>query len=267
MINGARMSHYLKRVSTQVFPFETIMKGIILAGGTGIRLFPLTKVTNKHLLPVGKEPMIYNPIRQLLSAGINDILIITSREQMGAVVQLLGSGREFGCLFTFIVQDSAEGIADALSLADHFVGDSRMVVILGDNILKSSIRNHVEEYRNQREGARILLKKVGDPERYGVAALDEQTNMILCIEEKPSVPMSCYAVIGVYMYDYKVFDIIKGITPSDRGELEITSVNNVYIQRSLMQYDVYCGEWTDAGTFESLHYANKLMLECNNQIE
>jgi glucose-1-phosphate thymidylyltransferase len=173
------------------------VKGIVLAGGTGTRLFPLTKVTNKHLLPVGKEPMIFNPIRQLVSAGITDILVVTSKDHMGEIVRNLGSGSEFGCEFTYRVQEDPRGIAHALSLAEDFVGKERMVVILGDNILTRSIRPHVRAYGMQETGARVLLKRVGDPERYGVAALDERSKMILEIEEKPEKPRSDYAVIGV----------------------------------------------------------------------
>ena len=243
------------------------MKGIILAGGTGTRLFPLTKVTNKHLLPVGKEPMILNPVRQLLSAGIHDILVITSKDHMGAVVQLLGSGVEYGCRFTFRVQDTPGGIAEALLLAEGFVHDEKMVVILGDNILTSSIRPHTDIFQNQTSGAMVLLKAVGDPERYGIAALDEHKKMILCIEEKPRQPKSCYAVIGVYLYNPDVFDVIRSIHPSHRGELEISSVNDWYVQQGLMKYEYYSGDWTDAGTFESLVYANELMLSRDNIIE
>jgi len=203
------------------------MKGIILAGGTGTRLFPLTKVTNKHLLPVGKEPMVFNPIRQLTSAGITEMLIVTSKEHMGDVVRLLGSGAEFGCNFTFKVQDNPGGIAHALALAEGFAKDERVVVILGDNILTHSIRPYVDAFKKQASGAKVLLKKVGDPERFGVAALDEQKKMIMQIEEKSPNPKSDYAVIGVYMYDNQVFDFIRSIKPSDRGELEITSVNNI----------------------------------------
>jgi glucose-1-phosphate thymidylyltransferase len=242
------------------------MKGVILAGGTGTRLYPLTKVTNKHLLPVGKEPMIFNPIRQLLSAGITDILIVTSKEHMGEIVRLLGSGSDFGCRFTFKVQETAGGIAHALSLAQDFVNQERMTVILGDNILTHSIKPHVNAYLKQPEGARVLLKKVGDPERFGIAALDEQNKMILEIEEKPARPKSDYAVIGVYMYDSSVFDIISGINPSPRGELEITSVNKEYVKRNLMTYGIVQGEWTDAGTFESFQYANKLLFSIGNKI-
>jgi len=243
------------------------MKGIILAGGTGTRLFPLTKVTNKHLLPVGKEPMIFNPVRQLVSAGITDILVVTGKEHMGEIVRLLGSGSDFNCNFTFRVQERAGGIADALSLAEVFAHGERIVVILGDNILTHSIAGYVNEFMKQPDGARVLLKRVGDPERFGVAALDELNKMILQIEEKPESPKSNYAVIGVYMYDNRVFDIIRKITPSERGELEITSVNNWYVEHNAMTYDIVQGEWTDAGTFESLMYANQLMFSINNTIQ
>jgi glucose-1-phosphate thymidylyltransferase len=243
------------------------MKGIILAGGTGTRLYPLTKVTNKHLLPVGKEPMIFNPIRQLNSAGIHDILIVTSKEHMGEIVRLLGSGEEFGSRFTFKVQDKPRGIADALALAEQFVDGERMVVILGDNILTHSIRPHVEAFATQEDGVRLLLKKVGEPERFGVAALDEERKMILEIEEKPKHPKSEFAVIGVYMYDPSVFDTIRRISPSDRGELEITSVNNEYVHQGKVTYGIVDGEWTDAGTFESYQYANRILFSINNQIQ
>ena len=243
------------------------MKGVILAGGIGTRLFPLTKVTNKHLLPIGKEPMIFNPIRQLISAGITDILVVTSKEHMGDIVGLLGSGSEFGCSFTFKVQESPEGIAHALALAEGFTQGEQMAVILGDNILTCSIKRHVEAFKKQASGAKVLLKKVGDPERFGVAALDERKKMILQIEEKSSSPKSDYAVIGVYMcYDNQVFDFIRSIEPSDRGELEITSVNNRYIERGEMTHDIVEGEWTDAGTFESLKYASELLLKIDNKI-
>lgn len=242
------------------------MKGVILAGGTGTRLFPLTKVTNKHLLPVGKEPMILNPIRQLIFAGITDILVVTSKEHMGDVVGLLGSGHEMGCDFTFKVQDRPGGIAHALALAEDFASGERIIVILGDNILTHSIKPYVEDFKNQVSGAKVLLKKVGDPERFGVAALDEQNKMIIQIEEKPQNPKSDYAVIGVYMYDNKVFDFIRNIESSERGELEITSVNNIYVERGDMTYSIVDGEWTDAGTFESLQYANELLLRVNNNI-
>ena len=243
------------------------MKGVILAGGTGTRLYPLTKVTNKHLLPVGKEPMIFNPIRQLLSAGITDILVVTGKDHMGEIVRLLGSGSDFDCNFTFRVQEKAGGIADALALAKVFANGDRIVVILGDNILTHSIRKYVDAFKKQPAGAKVLLKRVGDPERFGVAALDERNKMIMQIEEKPENPRSDYAVIGVYMYDPLVFDVIQSITPSERGELEITSVNNWYVEQNTMTYDIIEGEWTDAGTFESLQQANNLLFPINNIIQ
>jgi len=241
------------------------MKGVILAGGAGTRLYPLTNATNKHLLPVGKEPMIYNPIKQLLSAGITDILIITSKQHMGDVVRLLGSGKEFGCDFTFKVQEEAKGIAHALLLAEYFANNEKIVVILGDNITTHSIKPYVENFEKQNIGAKVLLRKVSDPERYGIAALDELK--VIKIEEKPKEPKSNYAVIGIYMYDNRVFDIIKKIKPSARGEYEITSVNNEYIKNNELTYDVLKGEWTDAGTFESLQYANKIAFKYNNEIQ
>lgn len=241
------------------------MKGVILAGGIGTRLFPLTNATNKHLLPVGREPMIYNPIKQLLSSGITDILIITSKQHMGDVVRLLGSGKEFGCDFTFKVQEEAKGIAHALLLAEYFTNRDKIVVILGDNITTHSIKPYVDNFKKQSKGAKVLLRKVSDPERYGIAALDELK--VIEIEEKPKKPKSDYAVIGIYMYDNKVFDIIKKIKPSARGEYEITSVNNEYIKNNELTYDVLKGEWTDAGTFESLQYANKIAFRCNNEIQ
>jgi len=240
------------------------MKGIILAGGTGTRLFPLTNATNKHLLPVGKEPMIYNPIKQLLSAGLNDILIITSKRHMGDVVRSLGSGKDFGCDFTFKVQEEAKGIAHALLLAEYFANRDKIVVILGDNITTHSIKPYVEKFKKQNSGAKVLLRKVADPERYGIAALDELK--VIKIEEKPKEPKSNYAVIGIYMYDNKVFGIIKTLKPSARGEYEITTVNNEYIKNNELTYDVLKGEWTDAGTFESLQYANKIAFKYNNKI-
>lgn len=240
------------------------MRGVILAGGKGTRLYPLTKVTNKHLLPVGKEPMIFNPIKQLVSAGITDILIVTSTQHMGDVVNLLGSGKEFNCDFTYKVQEEAKGIAHALLLAENFANGEKIVVVLGDNISDTSIKHSVEAFKKQEHGARVLLKKVGDPERYGVVAIDEKK--IIQIEEKPQHPKSDYAVIGYYMYDHKVFDIIRTVTPSARGELEITSVNNVYVENGELEYDIHPGSWTDAGTIESLQFANEMMLKVENQM-
>ncbi|WP_010676906.1 sugar phosphate nucleotidyltransferase [Bacillus timonensis] len=240
------------------------MKGIILAGGKGTRLYPLTKVTNKHLLPVGKEPMIFNPIKQLISVGITEILIVTSTQHMGDVVNLLGSGKELGCSFTYKVQEEAGGIAQALALAENFAQGEKIVVILGDNISTTSIKPNVDRFINQKYGARILLKKVGDPERYGVAAIDEKK--VIQIEEKPNIPKSDYAVIGYYMYDSQVFNFIREIKPSNRGELEISSVNNLYIENGQLEYDILEGSWTDAGTFESLKFANEIVLKSNNQL-
>ena len=240
------------------------MKGVILGGGLGTRLNPLTEITNKHLLPVGKEPMIWHPVRQLIMSGITDIMIITSTHHMGSVVNSLGSGKRFGCEFTYRVQEEAGGIAHALALARQFANNQRIVVLLGDNIFEYSIAPYVEEFRKQEAGGRVLLKEVGDPERFGIAALDEK--LILQIEEKPSQPRSNYAVVGCYMYDAQVFDIIDRIAPSERGELEITSVNNEYITRGLLQYSFVRGRWTDAGTFESLNEANELLLRNDNKI-
>lgn len=240
------------------------MKGVILAGGLGTRLNPLTKATNKHLLPVGTEPMLYHPIRQLAGAGISDILVITSTAHMGDVVRCLGSGEEFGCTFSYKVQEHAGGIAHALALAEHFGGGERLCVILGDNIFEYSIAPYVDQFAQQEDGARVLLKQVGDPERYGVAALDE--HQVLEIEEKPARPKSSYAVVGLYFYGRDVFDIIRRILPSERGELEITSVNNAYIRQKRLHYSVCQGRWTDAGTFESLFEANGILLENDNRI-
>lgn len=242
------------------------MKGVILAGGIGTRLFPLTKCTNKHLLMVGKEPMIFNPVRQLVSAGITDVIVITGEQHVSDVAAKLDNGYDFGCDFTFKAQDKPRGIAHALSLAERFAENDRIVVILGDNILTHSIKPHVDSYKEMPYGAKILLKKVGDPERFGVAALDESRKMVLRIEEKPQRPKSDYAVIGVYMYDSRVFDFIRQIKPSLRGEMEITSVNNIYIDRGEMAYDLLDGDWTDAGTITSLRYANELMLRTGNRI-
>lgn len=235
------------------------MKGIVLAGGSGSRLFPLTKVTNKHLLPVGQVPMIYHPICKLLEAGITEILVVTGVEHMGHVVGLLGSGRQLGCEFTYRVQDEAGGIAQALGLAKHFAFGDRMVVILGDNIFEDSLTEFVKNFAVQKCGARIILKEVPDPERFGVAELN--ADRVISIEEKPSAPRTNLAVTGVYMYDPEVFEIIKNLKPSARGELEITDVNNAYIQRDELAYDIFQGWWTDAGTFESLHLANELLHE------
>ena len=232
------------------------MKGIVLAGGTGSRLFPLTKVTNKHLLPVGRAPMIFYPIWKMVEAGIEDIMIVTGIEHVGAVVNLLGSGKEFHTRFTYRVQDEAGGIAQALGLAENFVHGDRVVVILGDNIFEDSLVNTVKNFAVQRHGARILLKEVPDPQRYGVAEVVD--GKVVNILEKPKEPKSNWAVTGIYCYDSEVFNIIKTLKPSARGELEITDVNNHYLQRGELEADYFKGWWTDAGTFESLVVADEL---------
>ncbi|GIP39959.1 glucose-1-phosphate thymidylyltransferase [Paenibacillus sp. J31TS4] len=232
------------------------MKGIILAGGTGTRLYPLTKITNKHLLPVGKYPMIFHAIHKLKEAAVQDILIVTGKDHMGDVVNLLGSGKEFDLSFTYKVQDEAGGIAQALGLAQQFVGNDQMVVVLGDNVFSDTIAPYVDNFRKQGTGAKILVQQVHDPQRYGVPEMDE--DKIISIEEKPSAPKSNYAVTGIYMYDANVFEIVKTLKPSGRGELEITDVNNAYIARNELTYDILNGWWTDAGTHASLAYANEL---------
>lgn len=237
------------------------MKGIILAGGTGSRLFPLTKVTNKHLLPVGKYPMIDHIIAKMKEANIDDIMVISGKEHMGAVVNLLGSGYDYGVKFTYRIQDRPGGIAQALGLCKEFVGNDKCVVILGDNIFADSIAPFVEHFKNQEKGAKILIQKVNDPERYGVAEI--KGDNIVSIEEKPKKPKSNYCVTGIYMYDSRVFDVVRTLKPSGRGELEITDVNNWYIKDGSLTYDVLKNWWTDAGTFESLAYANNLAKDIN----
>jgi glucose-1-phosphate thymidylyltransferase len=233
------------------------MKGVILAGGTGSRLFPLTKVTNKHLLPVGREPMIYHPVAKLTEAGVEEILVVTGVDHMGDVVNLLGSGKDFRCRFTYKVQDEAGGIAQALGLAENFAGRAPLCVILGDNIFEAPIAAAAAAFAKQKKGARILLKKVPDPGRYGVAEV--KGSRIVGIEEKPRLPKSDLAVTGIYFYDGKVFDLIRTLKPSARGELEITDVNSAYLHAGTLHYDVLEGWWTDAGTFDSLMLANELV--------
>jgi len=238
------------------------MKGIILAGGKGTRLHPLTKVTNKHLLPVGIEPMIWHPVKQMVQAGIREVLVITSTEHMGDIVGCLGSGREFGCDFTFKVQEDAFGIAHALNLAVNFASSEDVLVLLGDNIFQRPIAPFVQRFKDQGGGARVLLKEVSDPQRYGVAALDEKH--VLEIQEKPEEPKSNFAVVGAYCYDTTVWSILADNRPSPRGEYEITSVNNEFIRRNQLQFDIVDGGWTDAGTFESLAEANAMLLGARN---
>jgi glucose-1-phosphate thymidylyltransferase len=233
------------------------LRGVILAGGTGSRLRPLTKVTNKHLLPVGQKPMIYYPIEKLTSIGIEEILIVTGVEYMGDVVSLLGSGREFRCRFTYKVQDQAGGIAEALGLAEGFSNNGSLAVILGDNIFQANLKKYANSFLAQKTGARLLLKKVPNPQRFGVAQISG--TRVICIDEKPKKPASDYAVTGIYFYDSTVFDTIRTLKPSARGELEITDVNNAYIAKGQLAYDILDGWWTDAGTFESLNKANELV--------
>jgi glucose-1-phosphate thymidylyltransferase len=234
------------------------MKGIILAGGLGTRLYPLTRITNKHLLPIYDQPMIYYPIQTLVEAGITDIILVTGGNYSGDFMRLLGNGKEFGLShINYVYQEGEGGIAEALGLCRYFTGNQDMVVILGDNILEQSISPAIKAYKKQKKGAKILLKEVPDPQRFGVAELSG--DKVVRIEEKPKVPKSNLAVIGVYIYDNRVFDIISALKPSGRGELEITDVNNKYIEWGEMTYDIIQGWWTDAGTFDSLFRANRLV--------
>jgi glucose-1-phosphate thymidylyltransferase len=236
------------------------MKGVVLAGGTGSRLNPLTRVTNKHLLPIFDKPMVYYPIQTLVNAGIEEILLVTGGKNAGDFLRLLGNGRDFGLKhLNYTYQEGEGGIAEALSLAEFFAGGEPVCVILGDNIIENNICQAVENFRTQKDGARIILKEVTDAQRFGVAEV--QGKRVLGIEEKPKFPKSNYAVIGVYLYDSTVFQKIRRLKPSGRGELEITDVNNFYIEEGRLGYDVLAGWWTDAGTFDSLLHANKLVAE------
>ncbi|MFA5014054.1 MAG: sugar phosphate nucleotidyltransferase [Actinomycetota bacterium] len=236
------------------------MKGVILAGGLGTRLMPCTKVTNKHLLPVYDKPMIYYPLRTLVNAGLKDIMIVTGGNNAGDFLRLLGNGKEFGLKdISYTYQEGEGGIADALKLAENFIDKDKMVVILGDNIIGDDISNAVKEFERQDRGAKIFLKKVSDPERFGVAEIEG--DRVINIEEKPQKPKSNCAVAGLYMYDSDVFEITEALEPSGRGELEITDVNNEYIRRGTMTYSVLEEWWTDAGTFESLFRASRLVRE------
>jgi glucose-1-phosphate thymidylyltransferase len=236
------------------------LKGVILAGGLGRRLAPLTKITNKHLLPIYCKPMIYYPIHTLVEAGIKDILIVTGGMHAGEFLRLLGDGKEFGLKhINYTYQEGEGGIAQALGLAEHFADKDKIVVMLGDNIIEKDIKSAVGEFRRQARGAKILLKEVEDPERFGVAEF--KGKKMISIQEKPKKPKSGYAVTGIYMYDNRVFDIIKTLKPSRRGELEITDVNNAYLKRGELTYSILDGWWTDAGTFESLLRANNLVAE------
>jgi glucose-1-phosphate thymidylyltransferase len=236
------------------------MKGIILAGGLGMRLSPLTKITNKHLLPIYDKPMVYYPLTTLVEAGIDDILIVTGGNNAGDFLRLLGNGKEFGLKhINYTYQEGEGGIAEALGLAEFFADSEKICVILGDNIIEKNIKSAVKAFDTQKEGAKILLKEVPDPQRFGVPEFEG--DRIVRIEEKPENPKSNYAVTGIYMYDHNVFDIIKPLKPSGRGELEITDVNNAYIERGTMTYDILDGWWSDAGTFDSLLHSSKLVAE------
>ncbi|MEO7971139.1 MAG: sugar phosphate nucleotidyltransferase [bacterium] len=243
------------------------MKGIVLAGGLGTRLRPLTSVTNKHLLPVYDRPMIYYPIQTLVNAGITDIMIVTGGNSAGDFLKLLGNGKAFGLKhINYTYQEGEGGIAEALSLVEHFAAKQPVCVVLGDNIIEGNIAAAVRAYKEQGKGAKIILKRVPDPERFGVPELSGQN--VLRIEEKPKTPKSDYAVIGIYMYDGEVYDIIRTLKPSGRGELEITDVNNAYIQREEMTWEELDGWWTDAGTFESLLRASNMVAETGaNKLE
>jgi glucose-1-phosphate thymidylyltransferase len=236
------------------------MKGVILAGGLGTRLYPLTKITNKHLLPVYDKPMVYYPLQALVNSGIRDILIVTGGNHAGDFLKLLGNGKEFGLQHVnYTYQEGEGGIAAALALAEYFSEGEKICVILGDNIIEKNIAHAVRAFEKQERGAKILLKEVPDAHRFGVPQL--QDGRIVRIEEKPQRPPSNYAVIGIYMYDPEVFRIIKTLKPSDRGEMEITDVNNEYLRLGSLTYDILDGWWTDAGTFESLLRASKLVAE------
>jgi glucose-1-phosphate thymidylyltransferase len=234
------------------------MKGIVLAGGTGSRLFPITRVTNKHLIPVYDKPMIYYPIQTLVDAGIQEIMIVTGGKNAGDFLRLLGNGRDFGLKhLNYTYQEGEGGIADALGLAEHFADGEPVCVILGDNIIENNIYQAVASFKEQKSGAKLLLKQVPDAERFGVPEI--LGKHILSIEEKPKFPKSQYAVIGIYLYDATVFKKICGLKPSDRGELEITDVNNLFIQEGALTFDILDGWWTDAGTFDSLLRASNLV--------
>lgn len=234
------------------------MKGIVLAGGTGSRLYPLTRVTNKHLLPVYDRPMIYYPIQTLVDAGIRDILLVTGGRNSGDFLRLLANGKEFGLNhLNYAYQEGEGGIAEALSMAEHFADQDQVCVVLGDNIIEGNIRHAVDEFTRQKQGARVLLKEVSDAQRFGVAEFDG--DKVIGIEEKPAQPKSQYAVVGIYMYDATVFEKIRGIQRSKRGELEITDVNNLYIREGSLSFSYLDGWWTDAGTFESLLRAQTLV--------
>ncbi len=234
------------------------MKGIILAGGTGSRLYPLTKVTNKHLLPVYNKPMIYYPLETLIAAGIKDIVIVTGKEHAGNFLSLLGSGKELGIKLYYVLQDGAGGIAEALGLTEGIANGDSVIVILGDNIILDDIVVHVSSFKS---GGRIFLKEVSNLSRFGVPMFDKKNKKILKIEEKPKNPKSKYAVTGLYIYDSSVFEKIRTLKPSDRGELEITDINNLYLKAGNLDFIFLKEPWLDAGTFDSLYESSKLIKE------
>src|SRR5882762_3958337 len=234
------------------------MKGVVLFGLTGSRLNPLTRVTNKHLLPVYDRPMVYYPIQTLVNAGIEEILLVTGGKNSGDFLRLLGNGREFGLKhLNYTYQEGEGGIADALGLAEYFAAGEPICVVLGDNIIENNICEAVEKYKKQKHGAKILVKEVSDAQRFGVAEIHD--GRVVGIVEKPTVPKSKYAVVGIYLYDATVFQKIRRLKPSGRGELEITDVNNFYVEEAAMTFEILEGWWTDAGTFESLLHANNLV--------
>jgi glucose-1-phosphate thymidylyltransferase len=234
------------------------MKGVVLAGGTGSRLNPLTRVTNKHLLPIYNKPMVYYPIQTLVNAGIQEILLVTGGKNAGDFLRLIGNGREFGLKhINYTYQEGEGGIAEALGLAEYFAADDSICVVLGDNIIENNVCRAVENFKKQGDGAKIILKEVEGAQRFGVAEI--KGNNVIAIEEKPKAPKSNYAVVGIYLYDQTVFQKIRRLKPSGRGELEITDVNNFYIEENKLTYEMMDGWWTDAGTFESLLHANNLV--------
>lgn len=233
------------------------MKGIILAGGLGQRLYPLTMVTNKHLLPVGKKPMIFHPIEKLVSAGVKEIIIVTGTNHVGDMIRLLGSGESFGCSFTYRVQDSPDGIGGALRLCKDIVGKEKCIVILGDNMFEDNLRKFIDKFNSSGNPCMVLLKRVDDPSRFGVAVIEN--DKIVKIIEKPSNPISDLCVTGIYMYDHTVFEKIGSLTKSNRGEYEISHINDLYVMENNIEWDILPGWWTDAGTHESYREANIIM--------
>ena len=233
------------------------LRGVLLAGGNGSRLLPLTRVTNKHLLPVGDEPMLFWPLSKLVEAGVGEILVVTGVEHMGHIVGALGSGRDFGCRLTYRVQDEAGGIAQALGLAEGFAAGGPVLTVLGDNVFEAGLAGEVALFASQGEGARVLLKEVDQPERFGVPTFEG--DRLVAVDEKPERPGSPYAVTGIYLFDGRVYDVIRGLEPSARGELEITDVIRAYLRAGTLTWGLLEGWWTDAGTFESLRRANELV--------